>query len=337
MPILDLGIEIIVFIQGWGTWLLPSMGIFSFLGQNTFYLLFLTVLYWSINSKAGLRLGLILMASSGLNYLFKLGLRSPRPYWYDGRVLALSVEGTFGVPSGHAQNAVVLWGFGAHAVRQKRAWVGAVILIFFIGFSRLYLGVHFPHDVLLGWLIGITVLWLFLKFEPAGARWLASISRTGQILVAFIASLSIIGAAFLAQMSLVGWDLPEIWALTAAEAAPDAAPINPTTLADVVSGAGAFFGLAAGAIFLSWAGGYSAAGPGLHRVLRLPMGLAGAGILILGLGLLMPHPGNSLAPFFQYLLYGTAGFWISAGAPLVFIKLGLASPAPPGQNQLPPV
>jgi membrane-associated phospholipid phosphatase len=332
MPILNAGIEVILFIQGWGTWLLPAMGIFSFLGQNTFYLLFLTAMYWSINAGVGLRLGLILMASSGLNYLFKLGLRSPRPYWYDGRVLALSAEGTFGVPSGHAQNAVVLWGFGAQMVKKKWAWVGAVFLIFFIGLSRLYLGVHFPHDVLLGWLVGIAVLWLFFKLEPAVTRWLTGLPRVFQILIAFLTSMALLGAAFLARISLEGWTLPEVWALTAAEAAPEAGPINPITLADVVSGAGAFFGLAAGAILFSWRGGYSAAGAGVHRLLRMPVGLAGAGVVLLGLGWLMPNPGHSLAPFFQYLLYTFMGLWISAGAPLLFIKLGLAKGNPPRHN-----
>jgi membrane-associated phospholipid phosphatase len=335
MPIFDIGIEIIIFIQGWGAWLLPAMGIFSFLGQNAFYLLFLTTLYWSINAKAGLRLGLILMASSGLNYLFKLALRSPRPYWYDGRVLALSAEGTFGVPSGHAQNAVVLWGFGAHAVRKKWAWAGAGFLIFFIGLSRLYLGVHFPHDVITGWLIGIIVLWLFYKLEPAGTRWLVLLPRKSQLLLAFLTSMSLLGAAFLARLNLEGWTLPELWALTAAEAAPDAGPINPLTLAAVFSGAGGFFGLAVGAILLSWGGGYSAAGTAYQRLLRMPVGLVGAGIIYIGLGLLMPDPGHDLAPIIQYLLYAAAGFWISAGAPLIFMRLGLA--APPGQKAEPPL
>jgi membrane-associated phospholipid phosphatase len=326
MPILDIGVDIIIFIQGWGLWLLPAMGIFSFLGQNAFYLLFLTVLYWSINARTGLRLGLILMASSGLNYLFKLGLRSPRPYWYDGRIIALSAEGTFGVPSGHAQNAVILWGFGAHTAKKKWAWLGAVFLILFIGLSRLYLGVHFPHDVVLGWLIGIVVLWLYLKMEPAVTKWVVELHRPVQLLLAFLTSWGLIGAAFLARISLEGWTLPEVWALTASAAAPDAAPINPLTLAAVFSGAGGFFGLAAGAILLSWGGGYSAMGPTFHRLLRMPIGLAGAGAVYYGLGLIMPDPGHFLAPVFQYMLYASAGLWISAGAPFAFMKLGLAVP-----------
>lgn len=324
MPIFDAGIDIIIFIQSWGMWLLPAMAIFSFLGQDVFYFLFLTGLYWSINAQAGLRLGLVLLASSGVNYLFKLALRSPRPYWYDGRVLALSSEGTFGVPSGHAQNAVVLWGFGAHAVRKKWAWVGGIFLIFFIGLSRLYLGVHFPHDVLLGWLIGIVVLGLFFKMEKAGAIWLLGLPRTVQILAAFLVSLALLGGAFLARTSLEGWTLPELWALTAAEAAPEAGPINPISLANVVSGAGAFFGLAVGAILLAWRGGFSAVGTMFQRLLRMPVGLLGAGMIYFGLGIGMPDPGHSLAPVFQYLLYAAVGFWISAGAPLVFIRLGLA-------------
>ena len=66
----------------------------------------------------------------------------------------------FAFPSGHAQHAVVTWGYLAWALR-KHYTIGG-LTVFFIGISRLYLGVHWPGDVAGGWTIGAILLMLFI-------------------------------------------------------------------------------------------------------------------------------------------------------------------------------
>ena len=106
---LDPGILLIQFLQGLGDWLVSPMQWFTMLGNEIFYLIAAPVLYWCVDAGLGLRLGLILMFSGSLGGMIKLSLHDPRPYWYSTQVKALSLETSFGIPSGHAMNAASLW------------------------------------------------------------------------------------------------------------------------------------------------------------------------------------------------------------------------------------
>lgn len=137
-------------VQGMGDWLKAPMLFFTFLGSEEFYLLALPILYWCIDTALGLRIGLILLVSTGINDALKMTFHAPRPYWFSANVNPLSAESSFGLPSGHSQNAVAIWGSAALYLGKRWVWGIALALMFLIGFSRLYLGVHFPQDILAG-------------------------------------------------------------------------------------------------------------------------------------------------------------------------------------------
>ncbi len=98
-----------------------------------------------------------------LNAMLKYAFHRPRPPW-DDPILVIE---SFSFPSGHAMAAILLYGFlAAFGVRKAQAWrwrvlavFAAGLLIVLIGFSRLYLGVHYLSDVLAG--------------MAAGSAWLA--------------------------------------------------------------------------------------------------------------------------------------------------------------------
>lgn len=326
--ILETGIAIILWLQSLGDWLFAPMQFFSFLGTEEFYLLVAPALLWCLDAGLGLRVGLFLMVSNSLNAALKLLFHGPRPYWYDRGVAGLGYESSFGVPSGHAQNAVVVFGALARFFKQGWGWAAATVLIFLIGLSRSVLGVHFPHDVLIGWLIGLLLFWALLRLETPLLAWFRKQSQGRQALAAFLASLILILPGAWLRLALNDWTLPPAWAQNSLAAFPEEAVINPLDLAGVISNAGAFFGLAVGAIWLKPRGGFDPGGPAWKRLLRYLLGLIGVFLLWRGLGLILPR-GEAPLPFLlRYLRYALIGVWITALAPLLFRSLKLAEAAP---------
>jgi membrane-associated phospholipid phosphatase len=323
-PLIDWGIALIVSLQHHLAWLVLPMQLFTFLGSEQFYLFIAPALFWCVDTVLGFRLSLWLMTSGLLNLTLKILFHGPRPYWYSPLVKAYSTESTFGLPSGHAQNAMVIWGALASWLRKNWAWAAAAAMIFLIGISRITLGVHFPHDVVLGWLIGALLFWAFLAFEPIIAAYLSRRSPSDQAVWAIGASLAILLLAALARLALGLWTVPPLWVTNAHQAAPAADPIDPLALSDIVSNAGAFLGLALGGILLKARGWLDAGGPAWQRLARFLVGILGVYLLWYGLGLVLPR-GESLLPYLlRYLRYTLVGFWITGAAPLVFIRLRLA-------------
>ncbi len=102
----------------------------------------------------------------------KLLYGKPRPKLWSHLVEA----GSFSFPSGHAVGAVIVYGFiafllsGHYPKFSGLIYSLVFILILLIGFSRLYVGVHWPTDVIAGY--GIGFLWLticltFLKIQKS--------------------------------------------------------------------------------------------------------------------------------------------------------------------------
>ncbi|WP_026127896.1 phosphatase PAP2 family protein, partial [Nocardiopsis lucentensis] len=161
----------ILWVQGWGDWLAPPLGLITGLGSQTFIVLLITLVFWCVNAGTGARLFVAVVASGAVNYLLKGLIYGARPFWFSHQVTAHAAESSFGIPSGHAQASTVLWGYlGLRS--GSRAWFGAAAaLVALICLSRLYLGVHFLSDVLAGLLVGIAVLWAFLRWEERVLRW----------------------------------------------------------------------------------------------------------------------------------------------------------------------
>ncbi len=323
--VLDFGLHIILYLQGLGNWLAGPMEAISFLGTGYFFLVASPALYWCWDASLGMRLGLWLMIGSGLNLILKLAWHAPRPYWVDGRIKAFIAESSFGIPSGHAQNAVLGWGGLANWFKRSGIWLLAGVLILLIGLSRLFLGVHFPSDVLVGWIIGGLLLWGMGRLEKPFLAWLDQQYFWARILVCFIASILIVGLGFLARQALGGWSVPESWIQRAAQAIPGSEPIDPLAMEGLIANGGVLFGLAAGGLWLKIRGGFNTCGSWGQRLLRFLVGLAGLAILWFGLGALLPRGETLLLYLLRYTWYALVGLWISALAPMVFLKFGLSS------------
>jgi len=320
--LIQFGISFIVALQGMGDWLISPMRFFSYLGTEDFFFLVLPLIYWSIDSSLGLRVGFILVTSSMFNYVAKIWFAGPRPYWVSSHVRALWPEATFGMPSGHAQEAVAVWGMIAAYTKRVWIWVAAILIIFLIGFSRLYLGSHFPHDVILGWVIGTIILWIFVRFWEGVAEWIGSKSLRYQIFMAFMLSLVFIGLGLGSMALRNNFQIPDAWInnilLVEAEVP---APIDAN---GTFTSAGTVFGLAAGAAWIVSLGGFQAKGPFEKRALRYIVGLIGILIFWMGLGAILPRGDGFIFYILRFIRYTLVGWWVTGGAPWVFIRIQLA-------------
>ncbi|MCL2043238.1 MAG: phosphatase PAP2 family protein [Treponema sp.] len=165
------------------------MRIITGMGSITAYMILLPLIYWCIDEKKCLRLGIILLISVWITVILKLILDQPRPFFaeYDPSV-GLIPEKLGGFPSGHAQNSLVLLMIIASWGKKKLFFAIAALFCLLIGFSRIYLGVHFPTDVLGGWLIGGFLLCIYFLTGKRIETLLASNSpRAGLLACAALA------------------------------------------------------------------------------------------------------------------------------------------------------
>ena len=306
----------IVAFQSFGDWLVGPMKFFSTLGIEEFYLVLLPFLYWCVDAALGLRVGVIMLFSSGLNEILKITFRGPRPYWVSADVKPHWAETSFGIPSGHAQQAVTVWGFAAGSLRRRWAWVLAVALMLLIGLSRAYLGAHFFLDILAGWLIGGLLLWLFLRFWESIAARARQLTTGRKILSAFLLSVFMVVLGALVVIGNRDFQLPAAWlqnAMRAGEDLPD-----PISLSRILTSAGTLFGMLAGVAWMDSRGGWQVAGSWGKRVPRYVLGLLGLLILWYGLGAIFPREAALMPYILRFIRYALLGVWVSAGAPLLF-------------------
>ena len=319
----DSGVHLIQALQTI-PWLVAPMKLFSFLGSEEFFLFMPPLLYWCVDTALGLRVGLIILFSTWSNEVLKVLIHDPRPYWISSDVNAYASETSFGVPSGHSQSAVSVWGMIAYYVNRRWVWALCIAVIVFIGISRMYLGVHFPTDVLAGWLAGIILLLCFIKFWNPIASWLGRLSFGGQILVAFLVSMGFIVIMWLAILPLSNWSIPAEWIRNVAAAFPDGPMPDPVSMEGPITAAGTLFGLALGLAWFNRLGGFGIEGSIGQRTVRFLIGLAGLAILYLGLKLVFPSGEGALPYLFRYVRYGLVGAWVTGGAPWLFVRLKLA-------------
>jgi len=292
--LLQWGLDLIIAIQRFhGPALDGIFRAFSFMGEEEFYLFLLPFLFWCVDFGLGARLAILFLLSSYLNADLKDLFHEPRPFDMMPSVQLSSAEG-HGLPSGHAQSSVVVWGSIAAWVRKRRFWVATVVLAVLIGFSRIYLGVHFPTDVLAGWAIGGGLLVLYLAMQSWTERKLEGLSLGFQV--------------------LVGVAVPIVLFL-----------VHPVK--DTANTLGALAGLGVGLALARRHISFSTGGPRREHIVRFILGGAIALALYLGLKAVFPGEGSAFYLAFRFLRYGLVGAWVSLGAPWTFRRVGLAAEA----------
>lgn len=259
-------------------------------GDEDFYLLFGPIFFWSVGVGAGLRLLAVLVGSFYLNDLLKDLLGMPRPpVAVPGQVrlapgAAATAQGedgdwSFAMPSGHAQHSLVFWSFMGLTLRRRWFWALAAAMIILVGLSRLYLGVHWPADILGGWALGGLLLGGLLVIPG----WIARLSPGGR------------------ERLMVGAALAGLALLLIDDSASRARMLG------FWSGA-----LGACAVQQRYVA-FDAGGSRWRQLAKLAIGLAG--LFALRAGLKAALPADAWAAGLRYALLG---IWVALVAPAIF-------------------
>lgn len=145
------------------------------LGEETAFLVAAMVVFWCVDKRKGYYVMSVGFVGTMLNQFLKLACRVPRPWVLDENftILEQAREAATGYsfPSGHSQSAVGTFGAIAHTTQVK--WVKwlCIAVAVLVPFSRMYIGVHTPADVLTGAAISLVLVLLMRKpaVDPKGS------------------------------------------------------------------------------------------------------------------------------------------------------------------------
>jgi membrane-associated phospholipid phosphatase len=305
--------------QGLGGWLTAPMRAVTFLGAEPFYLVAISLIYWCIHKELGADLIVLLVVSGFVNGSIKSLIKRARPFWAAPE-LQLSSASSFSTPSGHAQSSAALFGYLAWFIageRRRLPWVvGLILLAALIALSRVYLGVHYPGDILWGAAIGLAIAAGYVVLKPVLLPRLKRLPLSEHLIMAAVTA-----AAIFAMMTLL-------------RAIPSGdGPVNPelyrramdATVEESAAVAGLALGLWIGLVLESRYVRFTVAGPARQRVLRYIIGVAGLAAIWAGLAAVTPEEASAFSVALRVARYALAMAWAAVGWPWLFIRLGLGS------------
>lgn len=292
---------------------------FTTLGNEQGYILIVAGIYWLYDHKLAIKLAMVIIISSLFNHILKIIIRNPRPYYPNGgyeekwgipKSDIASTADSYSTPSGHAMGSSSFWTYLHLKVQSRFTFVIFIPMIFLIGISRPYLGVHYLEDVILGWILGLVVVWFVLRYEKQVEEWWAQVGYNLKLVLIFLVPLVVL-----------------ITAGVLSDYSPDGEAF--------ATFGGLFSGLTGGLLFEAQFVGFDPKLPtdqGLPRaigtgVLRYLLGVLLVFGVLMGLDALFGiiAEDNTLLGFIlRYVRYASVGLTAAFLVPLIFIKTGLA-------------
>lgn len=171
-------LEIIKFIQQianpfWDVFFI----IISAMSEEFIIIALLGLLYWCMDKRLGYKIGFLYVLNAPLNLIIKAFVNAPRPIGSEG-IRSIYKETATGssFPSGHSQLGGGLFYFlfkNDKCIIRRAVFLIIAILI---PVSRLYLGVHYPVDVVVGFILGVIMVYvsgaIFEKLYERHTAWL---------------------------------------------------------------------------------------------------------------------------------------------------------------------
>ncbi len=160
----------------------------DYFDRQEFFFILVPVIWLCVGWRSGLRILYALLLCNYTNNLLKGFFLSPRPFHLDPQVGVIQTSG-LGFPSGAAQNVILLSGILLNSWKSAWRWLAAFLYILLISFSRVYLGLHFPSDIVAGWFVGFGLLAIYMYGFPTLEKRLANMSPFSRFMTSQIAPL----------------------------------------------------------------------------------------------------------------------------------------------------
>ena len=130
----------------------------TILGEEVILISVITTIYWAMDKKLGEYVAFSSLTSLLFNNVVKDIFKMKRPIGEEGiRTLRAETATGYSFPSGHSQGAASFYGSIAIYLKKKSGYIIAGIIMVLVGISRLYLGVHYPKDVIVGLIFGVLI------------------------------------------------------------------------------------------------------------------------------------------------------------------------------------
>lgn len=187
------------FRNGAGAFLTDFMLKISTISEMVTSLAIVAVIYWCIDKKAGTYLLVGWNGNRLMNGFLKVTACIYRPWIRDARIIpdpkAMAAATGYSFPSGHSMNSTTLFGgMVIYRDTKKPLKIVMFILMLLVPFSRNFLGVHTPQDVIVGTIVGLLVMFGAMKLmdllekKPQADLWVALIFVAAAVAVAIFAS-----------------------------------------------------------------------------------------------------------------------------------------------------
>ena len=163
------------FRNGAGACLADFFSKMTYFGELNTVLVIMAVIYWCVSKDFGIYLMMGWSGNRAINGVLKVTACVYRPWIRDARIVpygnSMTTATGYSFPSGHSMNSATV--YGGAAVRKDLPKVLRIclgVLVALVAFSRIYLGVHTPQDILVGATAGVLTMWLTVKLM----NWIAA-------------------------------------------------------------------------------------------------------------------------------------------------------------------
>lgn len=229
-------------------------GLFQFItmfGEEAILIPLIAVIYWAFNKRMGEFIAYASLTSVLVNGAIKDIFKAKRPIGEPGiRSLRVETATGYSFPSGHTQGTASFWSAIAIYLKNNYMYGISGLIIVLVAISRLYLGVHYPKDVLFGAIFGILTSFITYKLFN---------KVNNKIALYFITFIIFIPALLYAHS------------------------------ADFIKGMGTFLGFALGIYVEKKYVNFSVEGKSINKILRVVIGLAILILLKVGLKAVFPN------------------------------------------------